>query len=107
MASLSELASVMSTSPAQAFRQEDIASQQYQLQSQGLQDQAKELADDRKQALQGAATGQPLAGMTNQLLPGAKLVGSDGLPTVAGQMNNMLLGAQGLDRKSTRLNSSH
>jgi hypothetical protein len=106
MASLSELASVMSTSPAQAFRQEDIASQQYQLQSQGLQDQAKELADDRKQALQGAATGQPLAGMTNQLLPGAKLVGSDGLPTVAGQMNNMLLGAQGLAKQGKQLISS-
>ena len=106
MASLSELASATQTGPAEAFRSADIEYQKYQLQSQGLQDQAKELADDRAQALEGAATGQPLAGMTNQLLPGAKLVGSDGLPTVAGQMNSMLAGAQGLAKQGKQLISS-
>jgi tRNA A37 threonylcarbamoyladenosine dehydratase len=59
MASLSELANVLQTSPAGAFRQEDIASQQYGLQSQALQQAKQEMAP-------------PLAGMAGSMGAGGK-----------------------------------
>ena len=74
MASLSELANVMSTSPAQAFRQEDTSYQQYQLQNQALQ-----------QAKQDMAPQQPLAGMAGGI--GAQ----GGQPQALGQMAGSVL----------------
>ena len=73
MASLSELANVLQTSPAQAFRQEDVAYQQYGLQSQALQ-----------QAKQDMAPQQPLAGMSGGMGAGGKP--QDGLGAMAGNM---------------------
>ena len=75
MASLSELANVLQTSPAQAFRQEDIAAQQYGLQQQKIQ-----------QAQQAMAP-QPLAGMAGG-------VGAGGKPQALGEMAGNLLGPQ-------------
>ena len=105
MASLSELASVMQTSPAQAFRQEDIASQQYQLQSQALQQRQQERAQEAAQAKGlpsmaggiGAAGGQSqalgqMAG--NMLGPQYKLTTPDGEMTSAGLVNQTLITAQ-------------
>ena len=77
MASLSELANVLQTSPAQAFRQEDTAYQQYQLQNQALQ-----------QAKQDMAPQQPLAGMAGGI--GAQ----GGQPQALGQMSGNMLGHQ-------------
>ena len=74
MASLSELANVLQTSPAGAFRQEDTAYQQYQLQNQALQ-----------QAKQDMAPQQPLAGMAG---------GAGGQPQALGQMAGNMLGPQ-------------
>jgi hypothetical protein len=81
MASLTELANIMQTSPAQAFRQEDIAAQDYQLQQQALQEQAKEAK---------GAGGLPQ--MAQSVLPPAfKLTDDQGLPTVAGDINNLIV----------------
>jgi len=99
MASLSELASVLQTSPAQAFRQEDIAAQQYGLQSQALQ-QAKQ---DMAPPLAGMAGGvggaggkpQPLGAMAGNMLgPQYKLTTADGDLTSAGLVNQTLITAQ-------------
>ena len=105
MASLSELANVLQTSPAGAFRQEDIASQQYQLQSQALQQRQQERAQEAAQAKGlpsmaggiGAAGGQSqalgqMAG--NMLGPQYKLTTPDGEMTSAGLVNQTLITAQ-------------
>ena len=105
MASLSELANVLQTSPAQAFRQEDIASQQYGLQSQALQQRQQERAQEAAQAKGlpsmaggiGAAGGQSqalgqMAG--NMLGPQYKLTTPDGEMTSAGLVNQTLITAQ-------------
>ena len=87
MASLSELAGVMQTSPAQAFRQEDIASQQYQAQQEGL----KELQAESKTI---PSTGvQPLAQMTASILPPDKysVKDSSGGLTLAGEADPFAL----------------
>ena len=84
MASLSELASVLQTSPAQAFRQEDIASQQYQLQSQALQQAKQDMAPQPLASMAGSATGaggqsQALGQMAGNMLgPQYKLTTPDG-----------------------------
>ena len=101
MASLSELASVMQTSPAQAFRQEDIAAQQYGLQSQALQQAKQEMAP--QQPLAGmaggmGAGGKPQAGLgamaNNMLGPQYKLTTPDGELTSAGLVNQTMMTAQ-------------
>jgi hypothetical protein len=82
MASLSELANVMQTSPAQAFRQEDIAAQQYQAQQEAIK-------ESRAEQL------QPLAGMAKSLLPPTfKLSTEDGIPTTAGLFNQQAINSQ-------------
>ena len=100
MASLSELANVMSTSPAQAFRQEDTSYQQYQLQQQALQ-QAKQ--DMAPQPLAGMAGGigaqggkpQALGQMAGNMLgPQYKLTTPDGEMTSAGLVNQSMVTAQ-------------
>ena len=101
MASLSELANILQTSPAQAFRQEDIASQQYGLQSQALQQAKQEMAP--QQPLAGmaggmGAGGKPQAGLGamagNMLGPQFKLTTPDGELTSAGLVNQTLITAQ-------------
>jgi hypothetical protein len=100
MASLSELASVLQTSPAQAFRQEDIAAQQYQLQSQALQQAKQEMAPPLAGMAGGIApTGsKPQAGLgamaNNMLGPQYKLTTPDGELTSAGLVNQTLITAQ-------------
>ena len=101
MASLSELANVLQTSPAQAFRQEDIASQQYGLQSQALQQSKQDMAP--QQPLAGmaggmGAGGKPQAGLGamagNMLGPQFKLTTPDGELTSAGLVNQTMVTAQ-------------
>jgi len=101
MASLSELANVLQTSPAQAFRQEDIASQQYGLQSQALQQSKQDMAP--QQPLAGmaggmGAGGKPQAGLGamagNMLGPQYKLTTPDGEMTSAGLVNQSMVTAQ-------------
>jgi len=101
MASLSELANVLQTSPAQAFRQEDIAAQQYGLQSQALQQAKQEMAP--QQPLAGmaggmGAGGKPQAGLgamaNNMLGPQYKLTTPDGELTSAGLVNQTMMTAQ-------------
>ena len=101
MASLSELASVMSTSPAQAFRQEDTSYQQYQLQNQALQQAKQDMAPQQPLAGMaggiGAQGGQPqalgqMAG--NMLGPQYKLTTPDGEMTSAGLVNQSMVTAQ-------------
>jgi hypothetical protein len=101
MASLSELASVMQTSPAQAFRQEDIAAQQYGLQSQALQQAKQEMAPQQPLASMAGgigAGGKPQAGLgamaNNMLGPQYKLTTPDGELTSAGLVNQTLITAQ-------------
>ena len=101
MASLSELANVMSTSPAQAFRQEDTSYQQYQLQNQALQQAKQDMAP--QQPLAGMAGGigaqggkpQALGAMAGNMLgPQYKLTTPDGELTSAGLVNQTLITAQ-------------
>ena len=100
MASLSELANVLQTSPAQAFRQEDIASQQYGLQSQALQQAKQDMAP--QQPLAGMAGGigaggkpQALGQMAGSVLsPDYKLTTPDGEMTSAGLVNQTMMTAQ-------------
>ena len=99
MASLSELASVLQTSPAQAFRQEDIAAQQYQLQSQALQQAKQDMAPQLAGMAGGmGAGGKPQAGLGamagNMLGPQFKLTTPDGELTSAGLVNQTLITAQ-------------
>ena len=99
MASLSELASVLQTSPAQAFRQEDIAAQQYGLQQQKLQQAQQAMGPQPLAGMAGGvgAGGKPqalgeMAG--NMLGPQYKLTTSDGELTSAGLVNETLITAQ-------------
>ena len=101
MASLSELANVLQTSPAQAFRQEDTAYQQYQLQNQALQQAKQDMAP--QQPLAGMAGGigaqggkpQALGAMAGNMLgPQYKLTTPDGEMTSAGLVNQTLITAQ-------------
>ena len=105
MASLSELAASLQTSPQAAMRQEDISYQQYQLQSQALQQRQQERAQEAAQAKGlpsmaggiGAAGGQSqalgqMAG--NMLGPQYKLTTPDGEMTSAGLVNQTLITAQ-------------
>ena len=100
MASLSELANVLQTSPAQAFRQEDTSYQQYQLQ-QGAIKQAQQ--DMAPQPLAGMAGGigaqggkpQALGAMAGNMLgPQYKLTTPDGEMTSAGLVNQSMVTAQ-------------
>ena len=101
MASLSELANVLQTSPAGAFRQEDTAYQQYQLQNQALQQAKQDMAPQQPLAGMaggiGAQGGQPqalgqMAG--NMLGPQYKLTTPDGEMTSAGLVNQSMVTAQ-------------
>jgi len=97
MASLSELASVMSTSPAGAFRAEDTAYQQYQLQQQGFKEIQAEQAAEAK-GLAGmtgvgatGAGGQQLGQMALDPFGGKfNLKTADGEETLAGQASTYL-----------------
>jgi hypothetical protein len=96
MASLSELASVMSTSPAGAFRAEDTAYQQNQLQQQSLQ-QAKQDAAPQQSGMpgMGGKSQSGLGQMANSMLgPQYKLTTPDGDLTSAGLVNQTLMTAQ-------------
>jgi len=89
MASLSELANVLQTSPAQAFRQEDIASQQYGLQQQKIQQVQKSMAPPLAGMTGvGAGGGQPQQGLGqmagNILPPEYSLTSADGQLTTSG-----------------------
>jgi hypothetical protein len=93
MASLSELANVMQTSPAEAFRQEDIAAQTYQAQQDELK-QAQSASAGLQQSL-GVFKQQPLAQMAGSLLPSnVKLINENGTYTVGGKINESLTSAQ-------------
>ena len=86
MASLSELASVMQTSPQEAFRQEDIAQQRYQLQQQAIKDASQEMAPTKPTPLQGMAKGT--------LPSGVSLQTPDGAFTAAGLLSQQSANAQ-------------
>ena len=101
MASLSELASVLQTSPAGAFRQEDTAYQQYQLQNQALQQAKQDMAPQQPLAGMaggiGAQGGQPqaLGQMAGSVLsPDYKLTTPDGELTTSGLYNKTMSTAQ-------------
>jgi len=98
MASLSELASVLQTSPAQAFRQEDTAYQQYQLQQQKLQQAQQSMAPKGLPGMTGVGVGgqpQGLGAMAGNMLgPQYKLTTPDGELTSAGLVNQTLITAQ-------------
>ena len=106
MASLSELASVLQTSPAGAFRQEDTAYQQYQLQNQALQQAKQDMAPQQPFAgMAGGAGGQPqalgqMAG--NMLGPQYKLTTPDGELTTAGLVNQTMITAQTESQQAQR-----
>lgn len=81
----------MQTSPAQAFRQEDTAYQQYQLQQQ----MNKQAQDELASQANPQAGAQPLAGMTKSVLPpGVQLQTPDGIPTASGLFNQQILNSQ-------------
>ena len=103
MASLSELASIMQTGPAESFRSADIGYQQYQLQQQAIQqaqqDQAQQAKPQGLPGMAGApAGGKPQAGlgqMAGSLLgPQFKLTTPDGELTSAGLINQTMMTAQ-------------
>jgi len=99
MASLSELASVLQTSPAQAFRQEDTAYQQYQLQQQALQQAKQDMAPQPLSGMTGAGTvggkAQPLGAMAGNMVgPQYKLTTADGDLTASGLVNQTLITSQ-------------
>jgi hypothetical protein len=84
MASLSELASVLQTSPQEAFRQEDIAQQRYQLQQQAIKDASADMGQTA-----------PLQGMAKSMLPpGIQLQSSSGIPTASGILNQQMVNSQ-------------
>jgi hypothetical protein len=89
--------------PYGSYRKGQMEQQKFDIQQSVLDEQTQELNAERQQALKGAATGQPLAQMTNQLIPGAKLVGADGMVTPAGQMNDMLGNALKLAKQGKML----
>ena len=104
MASLSELAASLQTSPQAAMRQEDISYQQYQLQSQALQqaqqDQAQQMP--KSQGLGGmtgvganGAKPQALGQMAGSILsPDYKLTTPDGELTTSGLYSKTMATAQ-------------
>jgi hypothetical protein len=98
MASLSELANVLQTSPAQAFRQEDIDYQKYQLQQQKLQQAQQSMAPKGLPGMTGVGVGgkpQGLGAMAGNMLgPQYKLTTPDGELTSAGLVNQTLITAQ-------------
>jgi hypothetical protein len=84
MASLSELASVLQTSPQEAFRQEDIAQQRYQLQQQAIKDASADMGQTA-----------PLQGMAKSMMPpGIQLQSSSGIPTASGILNQQMVNSQ-------------
>jgi len=89
--------------PYGAYRKGQMEPQKYDLQQAALDEQTQELNAERQQALKGAQTGQPLAQMTNQLIPGAKLASADGMPTTAGQMNSMLMNSMNLAKQGKQM----
>ena len=100
MASLSELANVLQTSPAQAFRQEDTSYQQYQLQQGAIKQAQQDMAPQPLAGMAGGigAGGKPQAGLgamaNNMLGPQYKLTTPDGEMTSAGLVNQTLITAQ-------------
>lgn len=89
--------------PYGAYRKGQMEPQKYDLQQAALDEQTQELNAERQQALKGAQTGQPLAQMTNQLIPGAKLTDADGMATTAGQMNSMLANSLNLAKQGKQM----
>ena len=106
MASLSELANVLQTSPAGAFRQEDTAYQQYQLQNQALQQAKQDMAPQQPLAgMAGGAGGQPqaLGQMAGSVLsPDYKLTTPDGELTTSGLYNKTMSTAQTESQQAQR-----
>jgi len=99
MASLSELSSVLQTSPAQAFRQEDTAYQQYQLQQQALQQAKQDMSPQPLAGMTGAGAvggkAQRLGAMAGNMLgPQYTLTTPEGDLTSAGLVNETLKTAQ-------------
>ncbi|CAB5079594.1 hypothetical protein UFOVP146_27 [uncultured Caudovirales phage] len=89
--------------PLGSFRKGQMDVQKYDIQQANLDEQTKELNAERQQSLNGAKTGQPLQGMANQLLPGAKLYDDSGVLTVAGQMNEMLANSMKLAKQGQQM----
>jgi hypothetical protein len=99
MASLSELAASLQTSPQAAMRQEDIAYQQYQLQSQALQQAKQEMAPPLAgmagKVAPAGGKAQPLGAMAGNMLgPQYKLTTADGELTSSGLINQTMITAQ-------------
>lgn len=98
MASLGELSQVMQNfDPLTSFRQGQMTSQKFDIQQNMLDEQTKEI-EAEKQAGLAQQTGQPgqpapLAKMSNQMIPDAKLYNDDGTLTTAGQINDMMISA--------------
>lgn len=91
--------------PYGAYRQGQMQAQKYDIEQAILDEQTKEIQADKAQesplAQQAQAPGAvPLAKMANQMIPDAKLYNDDGTPTVAGQMNDMMLNANKLAKQS-------
>ena len=108
MASLSELAASLQTSPQAAMRQEDISYQQYQLQQQALQQAKQDMAPQPLAGMAGgigAQGGQPqaLGQMAGSVLsPDYKLTTPDGELTTSGLYNKTMSTAQTESQQAQR-----
>jgi hypothetical protein len=90
--------------PYGAFRQGQMQPQKYDIQQAMLDEQTKEI-EAEKQAGLAQQTGQPgqpapLAKMSNQMIPNAKLYNDDGTLTTAGQMNEVMLNSTKLAKQA-------
>ena len=93
--------------PLSAYRQGQMTSQKFDIEQAILDEQTKEIESEKQAGLaqQAGQPGQPvpLAKMANQMIPDAKLYNDDGTPTIAGQMNDMMLNATKLAKQSKML----
>jgi hypothetical protein len=109
MATLSEYAASLETSPYAAFRQGGMESQKYDIEQQKLdikqqamKDAQTDLASQAKPA--GAQAGTPLAGMAKSMLPpGTQLETPDGIPTASGIFQQGLIQSQQEQAEGQRL----
>jgi hypothetical protein len=90
--------------PYGAFRQGQMQPQKYDIQQAMLDEQTKEI-EAEKQAGLAQQTGQPgqpapLAKMSNQMIPDAKLYNDDGTLTTAGQMNEVMMNSTKLAKQA-------
>ena len=90
--------------PYGAYRQGQMQPQKYDIQQAMLDEQTKEIEAEKQTGL-AQQTGQPgqpapLAKMSNQMIPDAKLYNDDGTLTTAGQMNEVMMNSTKLAKQA-------